>query len=110
MIKADFYTNSQNILTGFVVTGHAGFADFGSDVCCASVSSAVMMTANTITDVFKINAEVVAEENEFSFKLQEASSDADKVLLGLVIHLENLREEFGGLIKVQVHESPEKLH
>lgn len=53
MICADFFRNEHDRLVGFRITGHAGYADYGEDVCCASVSSAVMLTANTVTEAFK---------------------------------------------------------
>lgn len=55
---------------GFRITGHAGYADYGEDVCCASVSSAVMLTANTVTEAFKIKADVAVEENEIILRLE----------------------------------------
>jgi uncharacterized protein YsxB (DUF464 family) len=39
MITAEFYRTSDNKLIGFSVSGHAGMADFGQDIACASVSS-----------------------------------------------------------------------
>lgn len=102
MICADFFRDPQDKLTGFRITGHAGYADYGEDVCCASVSSAVMMTANTITEAFKIKADVDVEENEIILRLADHSEEGDKVLLGLVTHLYFLAEEFSGRIKVSV--------
>lgn len=103
MISADFFRNSRDMLTGFSVKGHAGLADFGSDICCASVSSAVMMTANTITEVYKIDAYVSVDENEISLKLRsDEKGDGDRLILGLLTHLELLCDEFPGHIKLRV--------
>ncbi len=68
MITADFYRDSEGRLLGFEVSGHAGLADEGHDVCCASVSSAVMLAANTVTDAFKLDAKVNVEENDIMLK------------------------------------------
>ena len=51
MIVAEFLKKNGNI-TGFKVSGHAGYDDIGKDIVCASVSSAVMMTANLITEIW----------------------------------------------------------
>ncbi|SFC41065.1 ribosomal-processing cysteine protease Prp [Ruminococcus albus] len=102
MIAADFFRNESDMLTGFRVTGHAGLADFGYDVCCASVSSAVMMTANTITEAFKLEADVEVGENEIRLDMKIPDENADKVIMGLLIHLYNLRDEFPGHIKLKV--------
>jgi hypothetical protein len=102
MIAADFFRNESDMLIGFRVTGHAGLADFGYDVCCASVSSAVMMTANTITEAFKLEADVEVGENEIRLDMKKPDENADKVIMGLLIHLYNLRDEFPGHIKLKV--------
>ena len=104
MIAADFFKGNDDKLLGFTVAGHAGMAEFGEDICCASVSSAVMMAANTITEAFKIEAKVKVLENEIMLKLvNDSNGDGDKVLLGLLTHLYCLSEEFSGRINVKVH-------
>lgn len=103
MIVATFFTDDKDKLVGFNVTGHAGLADHGEDVCCASVSSAVMMTANTITEAFKIKADVKVEENDISLMLDDdETGNGDKILLGSLTHMYFLAEEFNGHIKVKV--------
>lgn len=105
MIVADFYKSKDYKLLGFQVTGHAGYGQFGHDVACASVSSAVMMAANTITEAFKVEAKVIVEENEIILKLvSDEKGDGDKVLLGLLTHMYFLSDEFTGCIKVKVNE------
>lgn len=105
MIVADFYKSSSDKLLGFRVTGHAGYGEFGHDVACASVSSAVMMAANTITEAFKVDAKVVVDENEIIVKLVSDDEEyGDRVLLGLLTHMYFLSDEFAGCIKVKVHD------
>ncbi|MBE6869864.1 ribosomal-processing cysteine protease Prp [Ruminococcus albus] len=102
MIAADFFKNESDMLTGFRVSGHAGLADLGFDVCCASVSSAVMMAANTITEAFRLEADVEVGENEIRLDMKKPDENADKILMGLLIHLYNLKDEFPGHIKLKV--------
>ena len=59
MIVAEFFRKNGEI-TGFKVSGHAGYDESGRDIVCAGVSSAVMMTANLITEIFRFEAEVSA--------------------------------------------------
>ncbi len=100
MIRTVFYRNSSDKLTGFRVSGHAGLAEYGQDIACASVSSAVMLTANTITEAFKIDAQVEVKENEIYLTLKHASDEGDKLLLGLLTHLYFLSDEFQGRIRI----------
>lgn len=49
MIKAVFAVKGEKFI-GFTVKGHSGYAESGNDIICAGVSSALMLTVNTITD------------------------------------------------------------
>ena len=100
MIRAGFYRDSSDRLVGFSVSGHAGYAEYGQDIACASVSSAVMLTANTVTEAFGLKAEVKVEENEISLKLKQPDGTGDKLLLGLLTHLYLLSDEFQGRIRI----------
>lgn len=106
MIHAVFFKESRG-LTGFKISGHAGYADSGQDIACASVSSAVMLTANTATEIFGITADLSAEDNTINFKLDNASEHYDdgiKLIRGLKLHLEEISHEFRGTIKINTTE------
>jgi len=101
MIRAKFYRGKDDKLTGFSVSGHAGMSDYGQDIACASVSSAVMLTANTVTEAFRLDADVRVDENEISLNLkQDGNGDGDRLILGLLTHLYFLSDEFQGRIKI----------
>ena len=66
----------------------------------------LMLTANTVTEAFKIKADVAVEENEIILRLEnDSSEEGDKLLLGLLTHLYFLAEEFSGRIKVTVRDN-----
>ena len=101
MIRAEFFRSASDKLCGFRVTGHAGYAEYGQDIACASVSSAVMLTANTLTEAFRIGADVRVEENEISLTLNDpGDEDGDRLLLGLLTHLYFISDEFQGRIRI----------
>lgn len=102
MIIARFYKNSDDKMLGFQISGHADYSENGNDIACASVSSAVMNTVNTITDVFKVDAKVAVEENEIILKLRnDEDGNGDKLLLGLLMHMYLMSDEFTGCIKIE---------
>ena len=98
MINAKFYTKSGE-LTGFSISGHAEYSD-GDDIVCASVSSAVQLTCNLITDSFKTEAEASAVGNTITLKLKSDDTNARKVLDGLKTHLTLIAEDYEGTIKI----------
>ncbi len=69
MIQVHFFKSDENIL-GFSVSGHAGYADFGEDIACASVTSAVQLTANAITDVLRLPADLSVKSGTVRLKLK----------------------------------------
>ena len=83
MIKARFLTNSDKTV-GFIVSGHAGYAESGHDIVCAGVSASLMLTVNAITENFGIKAEVRDLENEIFFK----GSDIDGIVVAEIKSVE----------------------
>ena len=51
MIEVFFYNTKEGFFKGFLVKGHANFAEYGSDIVCAGVSSAVSMCCNGILEL-----------------------------------------------------------
>lgn len=108
MITAKFLSKEGKLI-GFKVSGHADFSDFGNDIVCASVSSAVQLVCNTITEYFKSNAKVFVDENQgISLKLIDYSNSNGVFSIALIesfkLHLENLLEDFPKNIKIKITE------
>ena len=104
MILAHFYSKKGKTCA-CSLSGHAGYADYGKDIVCASVTSAVQMAANGITEILKVPAQVKVSENEIFIKLPESSkSTAYDFLEALKMHIEILADDYKGTIKVKVSE------
>lgn len=101
MIRARFFSKA-NRLTGFSVSGHAGYADAGEDIVCAAVSSAVQLTANGITEVLGLQAQVCAEGDTVSLRLDDpgACREAEPFLKALQLHLSVLAEDYPKNVKL----------
>ncbi len=102
MIQAVFF-KENGCLSGFSISGHSGFAESGRDIVCACVSSAAMLTVNTITDFFIDGGEVVYEENLLGIKLKNSSSEASyKLIESFHTHLRFIEEEYPLNIEITV--------
>lgn len=89
------FTERCGKLAGFEVSGHAGLFDAGKDILCAAVSSAVYLTANTITEVLHIPAEVEVSDAFMRLTLPEDSlGKASAVMQGLRLHLRELSRQY----------------
>ena len=98
MICAVFrYTDSE--LKGFSLNGHAGGIE-GHDIVCAAVSSAAYMTANTLTEVCGLTADIEVANGAMSLLLTETDASAKTVLEGFLLHLEELQKQYPKRIQV----------
>lgn len=104
MITAIFKLDNKGEPIGFQVAGHAGYADCGADIVCAGVSSAVMLTVNTITDYICADAEVNVSPNNDGFAqllLKKPYNELGSLMLkSLFDHLRVLEEQYG---HIKVH-------
>lgn len=96
MISVDLFVLSSGEIMGFKISGHAGLAESGMDVLCAAVSSAAYMTANTISDVIKADADILVDDSGLmSLKISPKDYLTCKdVLLGFKIHMLALEEQY----------------
>lgn len=83
---------------GFKITGHADFAEKGSDIVCAAVSSASFMAANTITEF--AGGSSAMKENEILLDLIQSNENAQTVLKGFELHIRELEKQYPKNIEV----------
>ena len=98
MIRATFLKSGNS--KGFEISGHASARAYGSDTVCAAVSSAAYMTANTVTEVLKINADADVRDGYLKFTFESDDKAAIAVLDGLELHIRELEKEYPKKIKV----------
>ena len=98
MIKVSIYKNEKNQLIGFQCSGHAGYAQSGSDIICAAVSALVITTMNSI-DTFTSDTFDYKEDEEkgfVDFKIISTLSERSELLLGsLILGLQGIEQQYG---------------
>lgn len=104
MIDARFH-KKNDALVGFTVSGHAEYDTYGQDIVCASVTSAVQLTANAITEVLEVKATVEVDENEICVRLpEEVDERCTAFMEALYLHLVIFSQDYEGTIKVTLTE------
>ncbi len=99
MIKYHKTLRDQN-LESLVISGHALFADFGNDIVCAAVSTAVIMTINAIESLGeKENIKVIIEEGYVEINVLKSTKIVDGLLNNLTYSLNDLNLQFPKNIK-----------
>ena len=104
MTKVEIF-NQNGRINGFAVSGHSGYGEEGSDIVCASVSSAVTMTECIINDVLgnHVNTKVNEAEPRVTLTLPAVCDDEDAVqavLTGFMLTMCSLRDEYPDYIEV----------
>ncbi len=102
MITVTFYRHSADFF-GYEFSGHSDYAESGYDIVCSAISSAAFLTANNITDVFSIKADVTVSDGHM--KLTANKSDVlNNLVDGLYRHTLQLAEQYPNDIKVKISE------
>ena len=79
---------------GFRITGHAGAGLAGEDIVCAAVSSAAYMTANTITEILGLPADITVDEGLMDVTVSENTAACAALLSGFRLHMQALQEQY----------------
>jgi uncharacterized protein YsxB (DUF464 family) len=113
MTHATLYKSSLNgEILGFRVEGHAGYANAGSDIVCASISILVINTINTI-DLYcgcKFTTDVDEKAGLIEFKLNpfekdlKVSNEVRVLLNGLELGLCQVAKENPKSLTITVEE------
>ncbi len=99
MTKVKFFIG-DNRLNGFEIKGHSGFSEEGSDIVCAAVSSAALMTVNTIIGVIEDKADVENNDGFLKLYVSEPSKLTADILEGLRYHLNEISKQYPENIRI----------
>ena len=100
MTRSKFFIR-QGRLVGFELTGRAGAGVSGKDIVCAAVSSAGLMTVNTITEIMGVSADIT--ECQGFLRVVLSDDDARRcqdILKGFRLHLTELQKQYPHNLKV----------
>ncbi len=107
MIKAVISRSKEGHITGFLVKGHAGYAEEGHDIICSAVSAITYTALGYIDSVLmkEKGCNVQFEESDGNIKWDRyyggsaigdiCRTEVDAVLEAMVIGLLQIRESYG---------------
>lgn len=109
MITIKIYRDKHKNIVKYQVSGHSAYAEIGSDIICAAVSSVTQMVALGLEEVLALPIELKMEENEKSSYLEcrlpynvenNIREKANILLETMVLTLKNLEIQYGEYITV----------
>lgn len=101
MIRAVFEKEGAGF-TGFILSGHAGYAAAGADIVCAAVSAMANLVCNA-AEAFGAEAEIRAEEEgaRLSYRLTKRCEEAEKLLCVFREELRQLESQYPDNVRTQ---------
>jgi len=105
MISISIMRADRNTITGFKVSGHAGYAKSGYDIVCAGVSAVTVGTVNAIEALTGILMEADMKDGFLSADLpgEIEANQAEQVqllLASMVVMLQSIEGSYGQYIEI----------
>ena len=99
MIKVRISKNN-NIIESIRCSGHAGYADYGKDIVCASFSTMIITTINAILEIDK-NAISYTDNNDLEIINIKKDNITNSLLNNLVNMIYELKENYDKNISIK---------
>lgn len=99
MTNITFYRTTAGEYQGFICNGHAGYADYGEDIVCASISVLVINTINSLEQITGEKMNVEADEESGVIRchlMNQPLKETSKALMdSLVLGLTQIEKQYG---------------
>ncbi len=98
MVRVSLYRDGNGRVCGFHCSGHAGFAESGSDIICAAVSALTMTAVNSIETFTSDHFSYKEDEKDgvMDFRIcSDLSDQAELLLQSMVLGLSSIEEAYG---------------
>lgn len=96
-VKVDY---NGNYIKKVLVTGHAGYDDYGKDIVCASASSIVITSINLILKMDDKSISVIQKEGLIKLEVLKEDKTVNKILKNMIDMLENLSKDYKKNVKI----------
>ena len=109
------FHSAQGRLDGLAVEGHSGYADEGSDIVCAAISSTVGMCECIFNEVLGLSADLKMRPDEAGLTLRlpgglshQTEHTCQTLLTGLLVYLQNLSGDYPDYLVVRLDDDDEE--
>lgn len=105
MVNIELYRDRHGNIVKFECDGHTGYAESGSDIVCASVSSVAYAVLNGIENVLKIDFGYEQGDGYLFFVLPDDIESTDRKHINILLDtmylfLCDIREQYPNNIKI----------
>ena len=91
-------------LVGYRIIGHstAGAEDQEGCLCCAAVTSAAYMAANTLSEILHLPLHTEVEDGFMEVRISEPAERGQAVLEGFAFHIRELIRQYPGRVRMKI--------
>ena len=100
MIKINVNKENENYKS-IRIKGHAGYAENGYDIVCASVSSIAITTINAIISIDKDSIVYSEEDGLIEIGILKSSDIVNKLLDNMINMLNELKDQYKKYIEIR---------
>ena len=81
---------------GYVISGHAAYAEEGYDIICSAVSALAVTTANAIESLAHVYVEAEEEDGYISCQFPKGINPEGTLLMdAMILGMQQIRESYG---------------
>lgn len=95
MIKVDLRNDNK-----IIISGHAGYDEYGKDIVCASVSSIVITTINALIEIDPDSIYYEDTGNKMTIDILKDDDITKKLVNNMILLLENLENDYKEFVKI----------
>ena len=83
------------------IKGHSGYAENGSDIVCASVSSIAITTVNALLSIDEDCIEYIEKDGYLNIKIKKHNETIDKLIDNMINLLKELENDYKKYIEIR---------
>ena len=84
-----------------IIKGHSGYAQEGSDIVCASVSSIAITTVNSLLRIDEDCIEYVEKDGYLDIKIKKHNETIDKLINNMIDLFKELEKDYKKYIEIR---------
>ncbi len=89
-----------------IVTGHAGYDEYGKDIVCASASSIIITSVNACLRFDKGSISYKEEKDKLTIRINKEDKSTSLIIENMLAMLKELAQNYNKNIKIEEEERP----
>lgn len=103
MIKVAISRNSDQQVTSFKMTGHAGSGQYGEDIVCAAASVLAITTVNALDEVATVHPSLTSDDANggyLALTMHDRNQAAETILATFTLGMTQIAEKYAQFITI----------